>query len=314
MKMENLGLIQNIFNRLQDSVKVLKPSLYRINKNRNDVACSKFDLSLSTSTFTDFLCDISNKYENLEEEFEGLVEYNGQDFENRLSWVELSSSYVSTVWQSITVAKQYFEGEWVTNLKEDTTGDPKGFMIDGKVDHYDIALMMDTPPIKRLKHVLSLSDDKYKIVDGPLLVLPEKIDVLRVDNKIYFLTRKGRNMFRIQEERNAECEKTITKVLDVGVVEQNSDFSKFARKGHNPRRLMAYSEKEGQEKLLYLADKKKGKKIREAFGINLSGDKIAPKTMEETERLIKIITERGMLDPFSNGAMEVSGATVWKRG
>ena len=80
MKMENLGLIQNIFNRLQDSVKVLKPSLYRINKNRKCVACSEFNLSLSTNTFKDFLCDISNKYENLEEEFEGLVEYNGQDF------------------------------------------------------------------------------------------------------------------------------------------------------------------------------------------------------------------------------------------
>jgi hypothetical protein len=77
---------------------------------------------------------------------------------------------------------------------------------------------------------------------------------------------------------------------------------------------MAYREKEGQERLLYLADKKKGKKIRDAFGINLSGDKLAPKTMEETERLIKMITERGMLDPFSNGAMEVSGATVWRKG
>ena len=312
--MGDFELIQHVFSRLRDSVGTLKPSLYRINKNRKCVVCSKFDLSLSTNTFKDFLCDISNKYENLGEEFEGLVEYNGQDFENRLSWVELSSLYVSTVWQSITVAKKYFERGWVANLKDDPTGDPKGFMIDGKVDQYDITLMMDTPPVKRLKHVLSLSDDKYKIVDGPLLVLPEKIDVLRVDNKIYFLTRKGRNIFRIQEERNAECEKTITKMLDVGVVDQNSDFSKFARKGHNPRRLMAYSEKEGQEKLLYLADKKKGKKIREAFGINLSGNKIAPKTMEETERLIKIITERGMLDPFSNGAMEVSGATVWDRG
>ena len=255
---------------------------------------------------------IFEKYSRLYDKYEDVIEYRGQDFENRLSWVHVKSAYASAVWESFLSAKVYFEREWIRNL-QNSDDDPKGFGIHGHMAGVEITIFMDVPPIKRMDYMFSLFDNRFKIVDGPLLVLPQKIDAFHIDDRIYFFTKKGRSIFQMAEEIDAQCEDAIKKIMDVGVIAPNSGFLEYARKGHNPRRLMAFSETECCNKLQLLADQKRGKRIRKAFGIELSENKISPQSLEETDKIIKMITNRGMIEPFSEDAMEVSGAIPWRK-
>jgi hypothetical protein len=61
-----------------------------------------------------------------------------------------------------------------------------------------------------------------------------------------------------------------------------------------------------------ISDPKSGRTLREKFGIEMKNGKRIVSKQEEVDRLIKLVTNRGMVDPFNkDAAMEVSGAIKW---
>ena len=308
---DDLSAVQAVFAHLLDSCSFVNVYLYRINKSREGVVCTRFALSLKEDTFKSYIADLVSRYDNLADEYEGVTEYNGQYFEDRLRCVNIDSPYVKTVWDSIVKSRIFAEKEWVVKFGQNVK-DPKGVMIETIVSGKSVTVIMDTPPIWRLSHMWSLSANRFKAVGGPLLVLPLKVDAVRIGKRIYFFTKKGCSIFRLQEEIDMMVENTIKEISAIGALAEEELFAGFAKKGHNPRRLMNFKEG-GRSKLIQLADSKKGKKIRDAFGINYADGRIVTRTAEETERVIKMVTGRGMTDPFEGVPMEVSGASPWSK-
>lgn len=60
-----------------------------------------------------------------------------------------------------------------------------------------------------------------------------------------------------------------------------------------------------------LKNLEKRKKIAQIFNIKLSDDRFLIESDEDCTKLIKLLCQKGMLDPFTENAMEVSSAKKW---
>ena len=54
------------------------------------------------------------------------------------------------------------------------------------------------------------------------------------------------------------------------------------------------------------------KKISKKFNIPLAGDKFDVRQPDAADKLVKLLCDRGMLDPFDDIPMEVSSSKKWK--
>lgn len=79
-------------------------------------------------------------------------------------------------------------------------------------------------------------------------------------------------------------------------------------KGVNPRRLVSLN----KSHLNKLDDINERKSIAQKFNIPMVGDVFDTKKSDTTDKLIKVLCDRGMVDPFDNDAMEVTGSKKWK--
>ena len=308
----DLKTIMSVMGALRNSVASMKSYLYRINKSKDGAESSRFALELKTETLNEYIADLVEPYLNLEDEYEGVDGYAGNVGGNRLQWLNVKDPLVNPVWESIANSPQYAEKEWIRNLGK-SKSDPKGLLLYVEVLGHSVTLIMDLPPCRRLKHVLSLSAKKFKVVEGPFLVLPLKIDTLRIDDRLYFFTKRGFSIFLLPGAISISSEEAVKEILATGKIKDEEVFAKYARAKCNPRRLLNFKDG-GMDKLLALsANTKNGNSIRQAFGIEFKGGKLVPEAEEDVERVIKMITGRGMIDPFSRLAMEVSDATTWRK-
>ena len=54
------------------------------------------------------------------------------------------------------------------------------------------------------------------------------------------------------------------------------------------------------------------KKIAKKFGIPLDGDKFDMLKEGSADKLVKVLCDRGMVDPFDDNPMEVAGSKKWQ--
>ena len=85
-------------------------------------------------------------------------------------------------------------------------------------------------------------------------------------------------------------------------------FTNTASYGHNPRRFLLFD----SEALSDLMNLEKRRDIASSFHIKLADDKFLIESNEDCTKLIKLLCKKGMLDPFSENAMEVSSAKKWE--
>ena len=308
----DLNAIKTVIDAVRNPATSLKPYLYRINKSKDGAESSRFVLELKTETLNGYIADLTEPYLNLEDEYEGVDGCTGNVGGNRLQWLNVKDPLVKTVWESIVNSKRYAEKEWLSNLGK-SKNDPKGLLLDVEVSGHSVTLIMDLPPCRRLKHVLSFSAKKFKVVEGPFLVLPLKIDALRIDDRLYFFTKRGFGIFLLPGAISTSSEEAVKEILATGKIKDEEAFAKYARAKCNPRRLMKFKDG-GMDKFLALvANTQNGDSIRQAFGIEFKGGKLVPEAEDDVEKVIKMITGRGMIDPFSRLAMEVSDATTWRK-
>ena len=80
--------------------------------------------------------------------------------------------------------------------------------------------------------------------------------------------------------------------------------------GHNPRRFVSFNE----ERLTALKKKAKRTSIAAKFSIPLdpASGKFDTTVEGASEKIVKLLCNKGMLDPFDNDAVEVDGARQWK--
>ena len=181
------------------------------------------------------------------------------------------------------------------------------YIISGILNGKPIHLISMHNPFVNVKKKLILSDSKFKPVDKPMLSLRTSVDVMIFDDEIYMLSMAGENLFNLERAYKAVCEYSVTTIIDSGILSNIEIFRKIATSKSNPRRFISYNEKYLEK----LKNKRIRGKIAKKFEIPLIDGNFDSETEEASERIVKVLCGKGMLDPFDANPMEVSGSRIW---
>ena len=85
-------------------------------------------------------------------------------------------------------------------------------------------------------------------------------------------------------------------------------FEKRALTGLNRRRMLEFQ----KTKWDALLDSRKGKQAGHQFGVRVENGKVITDEQTDVDHLVKLVTNRGMVDPFEETPMSVVGAATWE--
>lgn len=150
----------------------------------------------------------------------------------------------------------------------------------------------------------------YKKLDEDVLNLQNKWDVVIVRDEVYFFTMNGEKLFDMERSYRAVCNSTIEEIEHSGLISDSSmeAFKSAANRGHNPRRFVAFN----RARFEALKDKEKRKQMADTFKIKLDDSGKFDANIEgAVDAIVKLLCNKGMVDPFENEAVEVFGAKPW---
>ena len=174
----------------------------------------------------------------------------------------------------------------------------------------NIKLFSVRSPITSLKHKFLYSDTTFREITNQVLSLRTTMDILFVSDTIYFLSMNGENLFNMERAYKTACQQTISEVEQADIIGDIEAFSSRAAAGHNPRRFLSFK----QSRLVALRDKRVRAEMASRFSIPLdaNNDKFDASSQEACDRIVKLLCNKGMLDPFNDNAVEVDGARRWQ--
>lgn len=171
-----------------------------------------------------------------------------------------------------------------------------------------IKLISMQNPITMLKHRFMQNKGAFQELDKKVLTLRPTIDVLIYGNEVYLFTLNGENLFNMERSYKVLCSDYIAKVQESEIVVNIEKFSSVAGSGHNPRRFVSYN----QSHLEKLKNASTRRKIATKFSIPMNGGKFDTNQEGVTEKIVKILCDKGMVDPFESLPMEVPSAKKWE--
>ena len=141
-----------------------------------------------------------------------------------------------------------------------------------------------------------------------MLSLRSAIDVLILNSTVYFFSMGGEKLFNMERAYKAVCDNKVTMLEQSGMLYDNGVFGNVARTGHHPRMFLNFNEKRYER----LRHKKERKRYAELFEIPIKDGKFDTSNIEAADKLVRLLCNKGMLDPFEELPVEVSGARKWQ--
>lgn len=181
-------------------------------------------------------------------------------------------------------------------------------VLDGQLKSIKLVSMQN--PVTTLKHKFLHKSGTFEELSDKVLSLRPTMDVLIVGDTVYFLTLAGENLFNMARSYKAVCRKKIEEIKQADIISGADDFSEIAESGHNPRRFIAFNE----DRLNALKKKNTRIAMAKRFSIPLdaSGDKFDATITGAADKIVKLLCNKGMIDPFEKTAVEVDGARQWR--
>ena len=287
--------------------------LLRINNSKqNDTAYVGREVVLSPKeTLTDFVSEISSKYVSgvkaVMNSFTDIIEYDGSTMEHTIYKLDKGNQLISKEYNTLIKAL----------AKPDTEVDPfkfdaKAYVLRGSIEfdgvEKSVKLISMQNPVTILKHKFMRSEGTFKEIKGKIITLRTSIDVVISEATVYMLSLSGENLFNMERAYKNICADKIQTIKECDIVTDFKSFKAIAGKGHNPRKFVSFNEKHLQ-KLIKVENRRR---IAEKFSIPMDGDKFNTTEPEVTDKLVKLLCDRGMVDPFDDSPKEVSGSKKWK--
>lgn len=282
------------------------------NSKKNGTTYCGREITLSPEgTLTKFLSEISERYcskeKGLEKMFESVTDYDGSTVDKTIYKLATSNELISTEYQTLTKAIGNPDSE-VDPLKFSA----QAYILKGVIsiggEELSVKLISMQNPVTTLKHKFLHSNGTFKEISNKVLSLRTAIDVVIVDDTVYMLTLAGEKLFNMERAYKAVCEKQITNIAESNIINDAEAFSSVASCGHNPRKFVSFNESH----LKKLTNANSRKKMSKKFNIPLDGDKFDMKKPGAADKLVKILCDRGMVDPFDDNPMEVSSSKKWE--
>ena len=185
-------------------------------------------------------------------------------------------------------------------------------VISSGEDSIPIKLISMQSPITKLRQKFQLlhASGKFSQIKDPILTLRTSVDVVMIGDTIYFLTLAGENLFNMARAYKAVCHDAVTEVEAAGIISNTDSFRKIAESGHNPRQFVSFD----KSRLTALKKIKTRKAMAKRFSIPLDAENRFDTTADgASDKIVKLLCNKGMVDPFKNVAVEVSGAKQWQQ-
>ena len=158
----------------------------------------------------------------------------------------------------------------------------------------------------RNKFIMS-GKDKFRKVSEPILTLNKNLDAIIINGFLYMLTMQAENLFNMERSYKLRCGEKVEEIVNLGILTNNDVFKNIATKGQNPRKFVSFN----QSRLDALKETNSRKKYMKMFQIDMKDEKIDTEANKSTERLVKFLCNKAMLDPVDEGPREVSAAKAW---
>ena len=167
---------------------------------------------------------------------------------------------------------------------------------------------MQSPLTIMTNKFLLYTGSTFRDIDKPILSLKKTIDAVIIGDKFYLFTLQAENLFNLERTYKAICTQKVQEIVECDFLTNNDSFIQVATSGQNPRRFVSYDENH----LTAMKDKTTREKIAVKFGIALKGDKIDTDADKASERLVKLLCNKGKIDPFDELPVEVAAAKKWE--
>lgn len=189
----------------------------------------------------------------------------------------------------------------------------KASVIEGivKIENEEVAVKFISMqnPVTTLKNRFYQSNGKFTEISDKVLTLRNSIDVIVYRENVYMLNLTGEKLFDMERAYQKICKSKVTLIQEKNIIEGFDTFKKCATTGHNPRKFISFND----YYLNKLTNVKNRKKIAQKFNIKLTDDRNLFDAREEgvSDKIVKLLCQKGMVDPFDDSPMEVSGTRKW---
>lgn len=199
------------------------------------------------------------------------------------------------------------------NKENDPFEYKSAYMLKGEVtvneEEIPIKLVSIQNPTTNLKHKFLHEEGSFREIKEKVLSLKPTMDIIIIDDTVYFLTLAGENLFNMPRSYREVCHNKVGIIEKLDIIHSVESFKLVAESGHNPRRFISFNE----SKLDALKKKDIRIKISKKFSIplNSDGDKFDASVCGVPEKIIKFLCNKGMVDPIEDTAVEVDGTKRW---
>ena len=255
----------------------------------------------------EFIKTIRERYSREIDAVSSLDDYQGDIVKGNYYKLPLTDDLICTDYQVLesTLSNPSTEGDVV--MRTWTALVIKGIIKIGN-DEQPVMLFSMKSPVSVLTNKFIMSGkDRFRKVTDPILTLNKNLDVVIVHGFLYMLTMQAENLFNMERSYKLRCGAKIEEVANLGILTNADVFKNIATKGQNPRRFVSFN----QSRLDALKNTNSRKKYMKMFQIEMKDGKIDTEADKSSERLVKFLCDKAMLDPIDEGPREVSAAKAW---
>lgn len=262
------------------------------------------------SKLNEFISEISSRYTNdnngVLKSFLDITEYDGSTIDKTVYTLSVNDELVQSEYNNLITAIATPDSE-IDPLKFKS----QAYLLKGIVnidsDDYPVKLVSMQNPITVLNHKFWMQNGKFQEISDKVLSLRPTIDIVIFDDCIYMLTLAGENLFNMERSYKAICTTKISTIKECDILTDFDAFSAIAGSGHNPRKFVSFNDAHLQK----LKNANTRKKMAKKFNISLVGDKFDSTKSDTSDKLVKLLCDRGMVGPFDDNPMEVAGSKQW---
>ena len=258
-------------------------------------------------TLANFIGEMSARYVNEEKgiltSYIGIRDYDGSTVDKMVYKLSAENEMISDEFCSLTVSIANPDLE-INPLQFRA----QAYLIKCVIDDVPIKLVSMQQPVTSIKHKFWCSEGTFQQLPDKVIYLRTSIDVVIIDRDVYMLTLAGENLFNMERAYKSTCEAKLSEIRNCDIVSDIESFEKIASKGHNPRKFVSFNDSHLQK--LKNADSRR--EMSQKFNIPMNGDKFDTSNPESADKIVKLLCDRGMLDPFSYNPMEVAGSKKWE--
>lgn len=187
----------------------------------------------------------------------------------------------------------------------------QAYLIKGVIEildeEYPVKLISMQKPFTNFKHKFFKNNGVFEAAEDKVLSLRTAIDLMVIGDNIYMFNLSGEKLFNMERAYKIACAERLEEIKQSDIMTDMELFVTIANSGHNPRRFVSYEKRrleilENREKRLEMANK---------FGIPLEDDKFDTTKEGVSEKIVKLLCQKGMIDPLEETPVEVAGVKRW---